>query len=76
MMEYMHVLMLGPHDLNQDTNILEIQNPFNQCVERQCPLIRTGVTGPPAPWIRTPHIEKLRRLTKMHVEAPICDICS
>ena len=41
-----------------DDQLHIINNLFNKCLERHCPLIRTRVTRPPAPWMRTPNIEK------------------
>ena len=43
-----------------DDQLQTINKLFNECLERHCPLIRTRVTRPPAPWMRTPNIENLK----------------
>ena len=43
-----------------DDQLHIINKLVNECLERHCPLIRTRVTRPPAPWMRTPNIENLK----------------
>ena len=43
-----------------DDQLHIINKLVNECLEQHCPLIRTRVTRPPAPWMRTTNIENLK----------------
>ena len=43
-----------------DDQLNIINTLIKECLERHCPLRRTRVTRPPAPWMRTPVIDNLK----------------